>query len=214
MRISPFKFERPDLLLLSHPRSGTHFLAASLESHPKLHSRGECFLGLKCPASETEKINENIKKFIFVNKPDKINIAIVMYRDVNILENLCGPLADFRVIHLLRSPDCVARSIVQAKANKKLYGKKHKMHYKINEEVPPNNFVEFDNLEEIKAKIKKCQKEFCKRLKSHTNVLTVSYEELTGNRQVNQIPEDFARRLLTFLNLEYYPLSNQLRKTS
>ena len=44
-------------------------------------------------------------------------------------------------------------------------------------------------------------------------MLTISYEEITRNQQTTNLSPDIALRLLTFLNLEYAPLTTTLRKT-
>jgi hypothetical protein len=53
----------PEVLIISHPRSGTHLLESFLECHPLIHGRGEIFL--------TYQRNGIIEK----NQGSKINVG-------------------------------------------------------------------------------------------------------------------------------------------
>jgi len=105
--------EKPDVIILSHPRSGTHFLQASLASHPKVHVRDE-FMRIYARTGLDELKNLiNFKGRIYANTPRRLNIGIIMYQDVPEFEKRFGPLYQAKIIHLVRDPRRVARSFAQ-----------------------------------------------------------------------------------------------------
>jgi len=202
-------FEKPDIIILSHPRSGTHFLEGSLGSHPKVHMRRACLLQYQRDSESKEP--QSRKRF--KNKPGHINTAIVMYKQVELFEELCGPLSGVKIVHLLRDAEFVARSCVQYAANKLVYGGKVKAHYRLDETPPANVPIETGDLEKRKAGIERIQSWHLDLLKSHPQVFTVKYEDLTGNKQVTILPEQFSRNILAFMGLEYQPLVVPFQKT-
>jgi hypothetical protein len=205
-------FERPDVIIISHPRSGTHFLAASLASHPTIHSRGECVQWYTRNVKNPSMIKKGIERHQATNKPGKINIAIVMYCHIEAYHRLCGQIAPSKVMHLLRNPENIARSVLQAAANWHCYGDRYKAHCRVGETALPNAPIDTDRIESEARIIRRLQIQFSKHLQSFNDVLSITYEELTGNQQTSKIPEATARKLLTYLNLEYHPLSNYLKK--
>jgi len=71
------------------------------------------------------------------------------------------------------------------------------------------------NQENIDAKIlhyKRLLNWFSKKIKKYP-CLVVRYENLTYNKEVKQIVESEAKRILDFLELEYYPLKTRLVKS-
>jgi len=207
------QFEKPDVIILGHARSGTHFLEACLASHPKIHKRGECILRFKRNRGDPALHEECLRDHLFINRPNHLNIAIVRYGDVSLLNQLCGPLFEFRVIHLLRAPEDVALSVAQMWADRRLHGKDFKAHYKINEPMRPHGPIRLDELEKLKAKVHSEQSDYIKYLASHANIITLKYEEMTNNEQTNLLPDAVGRRILDFLGLEFCPLRNKLQKT-
>jgi hypothetical protein len=210
-------FELPEVLILSYPRSGTHFLQSSLASHPKIHGRGECIMRFKRLISQQPKQEQSQNlpdPFIFTNKPNHLNVAILMYKLVDFATDEFGcSLTDFKIIHLIRNPKQVAYSNAQAGANRKSLGAKFKAHYRLHECLPPNSPISLQMVDKIEKEVILLQKKYSKKLGSHPNVLTIDYETLTSGRQVNKISKEYASLLLNFLGLNYAPLRNSLRKT-
>jgi hypothetical protein len=210
---SQIAFDKPDVVILSHPRSGTHFLEASLNSHPRIHKRGQCVLRYNLRHADQRSVELQQKAKIFSNEPGRVNIAIVMYSEVEDFERLCGPLARCKVIHLLRNSKDVARSVAQWQADKAVYGTNSRAHYKLGEKPLPKAPLQHDGLADIEAEVKKWQRNFTKQLQKHPAVMVVRYEEITHNRQVNRLSYEFGKKILNFLGLGPYPLHNELRKT-
>jgi len=208
------KFEPPYAIIVGHPRSGTHLLEECLASHPKIHKRSECVLRYKQLGGKKKLPAVLLKRPIFTNQPGCVNIAIVMYAELPLLEQLCGPLAGFKIIHLLRSPPDVARSCAQWKANKAKYGKKARAHFKVNETPQPNAKFPTAALPAHALEIKKLQDQHAALFAQHPATLTVSYEEFTGNREVDRLPDAFSKKILKFIGLQPRPLFCDLRKTS
>jgi len=206
-------FEKPDVVILSCARSGTHFLSTSLASHPKVHTRGECVLRYKREGSNKTLSKLYRENYRFTNKANCVNTAIIMYPEVHLFEELCGSLFTFKIIHLLRNAEEVAKSIVQKEANISKYGEDYKSHYKIDEECPSNVSYDLARVAALKHAVKAMQIQFLDLLKPHQNILILRYEALTKNKQVNMLPKMLARTILDFLNLDYCPLTNTLRKT-
>jgi hypothetical protein len=209
----PPKFESPYAIIVGHPRSGTHLLESCLGSHPKIHKRSECVLRYKLLAGDKKRLAELRKGYIFTNLRKSVNIAIVMYAELPLFEQLCGPIAGFKVIHLLREPLAVARSVAQWKANKAKYGKKARAHFKTNETPLPNAPFKKASLRAIARQVKQLQDQHVALFAQHPATLTVTYEEFTGNRQVDQLPEAFCQKILKFIGLRPHPLACDLRKT-
>jgi hypothetical protein len=50
----PVGLAKPDVIILSHQRSGTHFLESSLAAHPRIHKRGKCVMQYERRAHDAE----------------------------------------------------------------------------------------------------------------------------------------------------------------
>jgi hypothetical protein len=206
--------ETPDAIILSHARSGTHFLLSSLASHPAIHGRGEFILRYQRWRQDGNvEIISPDGVGLFSNLANRFNIGIVMYPCVEAFENLCGPLHDCQIIHLLRNPADVAISLVQMEADRAKLGSSFRAHSRITEPPPVHFEIDFEAVAMQKERIGKVQEIFSRRLASCSKVLSISYEEITNNRQVNLVDEAIAARILSFLRLAYSPLSTTLRKT-
>ena len=146
------------------------------------------------------------------NKLDCLNVAIVMYGQVPRFEALCAPLSDCRIIHLLRHPKNVALSVAQLRADHDRYPDLQ-AHYRKDEMPPPHAPASAELAERYFEKVSRLQQVFHARFSDHANVLTVSYEEMTQDREISELPEAVTVRLLDFLGLRYRSLTNGLRKT-
>lgn len=204
-------FAPPDVLIVSYQRSGTHFLEASLGSHPGVHGRGECVHRYQLHSGNRALCARHRRNGVFANRPGRLNTAIVMYSQIETFEELCGSIFNFKTIHLLRDAAQVARSCGQRRANRKFYGAQCKAHYQLGEAPPANRPFEVnpDRLRLIIA----AQQKYTKLLAAHPDLLTLRYEDLTGNAQVNELPVKYVKKILKFLDLPYHPLRNRLLKT-
>jgi hypothetical protein len=209
----PPKFESPYAIIVSHPRSGTHLLESCMASHPKIHKRSECVLRYKQLLDKKTRKTALRDQRIFKNQAGRVNIAIVMYAELPLFEQLCGPVTRVKVIHLLRNPVAVARSFAQWEANKARYGKKARAHYKAGEKPAPNAPFSEESIRSITREVKKQQKKHVALFARHLSALTVAYEEFTDNQQVGHLPEEFCQKILGFIGLPLRPLTCDLRKT-
>lgn len=204
-------FDRPDAVILSHQRSGTHFLLATLASHPKIAGRGECVLGYRRYLS-TGRINPAMSNN-FKNQPHKLNIAIVMYSQVSLFEQLCGSLFNFKIIHLLRNPHATALSLAQWHADRDYGRGEYLPHYRVGQMMPQPRPISMQKVALLEKQIVEVQKRYLRKTNIYCDVLQVAYEDLTQNQQTNRLDQYWARVLLEFLGCDDAPLTNSLQKT-
>jgi len=207
MNNKPSTLAAPDFVIVSSPRSGTHFLESALASHPRIHGRGECVLRF-CRSLAPPS------KYVFINKPGHLNGAIVMYAQIRDFEQMFGSIHEFKAIHLLRNPRDAALSRAQKESDRKLMGAKYKAHRRMQEGPQQHTSISAERVNEFYEKIKKDQEVFRKFIEGHPNLLEVTYEDLTNNSQVHKLAEEPARRLLSFLGVPYKSLTTTLRKTA
>jgi hypothetical protein len=201
------QIQPPQVVILSHPRSGTHLLQAALNSHPSIHGRGECVL------AHMRGVIPN-SKFIFANKPEYLNTAIVMYGYFNYFERVCGSIFNFKTIHLLRKPMDAALSLAQLEADKLHLGEVFSAHRRYSDPPPVHSPISRTRVAKLCARATQGQKRFTELLRHHTNILTVTYEELTNNSEIQELPDAIAAQLLAFLSVKYCRLTTTLGKTA
>jgi hypothetical protein len=208
-------FERPDAIILANQRSGTHLLQDFLASHPGVHPRGECVLRYKRHwGKKTEHSLIALQKpHVFTNKPSFLNIAIVMYNQVDLYERLCGDLEEVAVIHLLRDPLSTATSVAQMRADRAVAGLSYRAHYHVHESLPSPSPAAAVEVPEIARQIEDWQRAYSARLGSHRKMLKIGYEDISGGREVRELADEIALPLLHFLGLPSHPLRTTLRKT-
>jgi sulfotransferase family protein len=207
--------ERPHIAIVSHQRNGTHFLMASLASHPLIHGRGEFVYQLQRLADVPNNQRDwRDLRFIFRNKPNRMNVAIVQYSQIRLFEALCGELSDIKVIHLLRRPLDTAYSVAQMEADRARLGNRFKAHYRLNETPPPAAQASMARVMELAKALEEVQERFIVRLAKHPHMLRLEYEDLTQGRQVNRLSPRHCREILEFLEAPVQSLSNNLRKRS
>lgn len=203
--------EPPHAIILSHQRSGTHLLQAALASHPRVHGRGEFILQYRRRGREPRSANSSD---IYVNRPGLVNLGIVMYSECDIFQNVCARLDTMKIIHLLRNPRDVARSVAQMEADRVKLGPDFKAHYTL-DEVPHAPAVSSEELRvAIQAKVAAEQEHFMAQMDGHPRLFVVTYEDLTGGKQTNALARTLAEPILNFIGLEYRPLTCNLRKSA
>jgi hypothetical protein len=143
-----------------------------------------------------------------------MNIAIVMYSHAPLFEQLCGPLFNFKTIHLTRNALDTAKSAAQWQADRDTSPDRCRAHYRVDQHIPKHMKIPPGRVEAFTKEIEDRQKRAVRRLTLHCDVYTVSYEDLSQNKQTNQFERKMAEPLLKFLGLEYHPLRNSLRKVS
>lgn len=209
------RLNAPDLVIFSHQRSGTHFLQASLASHPEIDPRGEIVLKFKKVRDRlivNSALANAIRSLTDVN-PGRISVGIVMYSQLELFEKLFGSLMNFKVIHLTRNPAHVARSLVQMQADKAAFGARYRAHYSVKEAMHSPAPISEIQIQAKAERIMLLQRFYASLIEGHPDALTVSYESLCQNRQVNQLPDKSARQLLEFIDIPYQVLTNTLQKT-
>jgi len=152
------------------------------------------------------------KTYIYKNKPGYVNVAIVMYSRVEDYEKFFGSVFNSKIIHLLRNPGNTARSCLQKRANRACYGASYKSRRKLHEQLTPNAPIDMKEVETLSIKIADTQNKYMALLKTHPDIFTVYYDDITNNAQVNEVPEIFCASILKFLCLPYHPLTNDLQK--
>jgi hypothetical protein len=240
--MAPKVFEKPHAIILSVPRSGTHFLQASLASHPRIFSRDEFLVRYANNGSNELDNLLGLRYHAYANKPSRLNIGIIMYENIQDYESFFGPLTETKIIHLLRNPLDIALSCLRMETDRKYYQNKFRKHYLQNERPLPHRKFQIgilhallrnicvwspdgsppansapssfeEGIAAIAQVIETMQSHVSRQLASHPDILTVNYDEITGNTQVNRLPKPICVKILDFLDLEYRPLTNNLRKT-
>ena len=206
-------FVSPEVLILSHQRSGTHMLLASLMSHPQVRSRGECVLGYRTCLDNHDIATLMERAYIYSNRADRVNIGIVMYSAMAAFAELGGSLETIRKHPLLRDPHKTARSCLALRASRAA-DPSVKSQYTLDERQPTSHVsVDSAKIVALAGRIAALQAYYKSLLVYHPHVLSVSYEELTHDRQVNTVPEEVSDKLLVFLGLPLQVLTNPLQKT-
>jgi hypothetical protein len=209
-------FEKPDVIILSQQRSGTHLLLSLLASHPSVHGRGECVLTYERHTKYKHLMLTIPEKtpFIFTNNPHHLNIAIIMYCNIPLFEKLCGSLLATKTIHLLRDAKDVALSIAQMEADRTRHGVAFKAHYRVHQEQPAHSPISLARVDRLQKWTTNVQHEYVRILKSHPDVMTITYEEMTNRKQINELSGCLATKVLDFLGLESFGLKTTLKKTA
>ena len=147
------------------------------------------------------------------NMAGALNIGIVMYSQVPLFESHCCGLCEIPIIHLLREPNAVARSVVQMRADKCRLGTLYKPHYRAGERPHAKAVIDPMSVGRWTERVAASQAEFAARIRGNARVLSLNYEELTGNRETSELPRAKAEEILAFLGLPYCRLVNDLQKT-
>jgi hypothetical protein len=213
MAIPPF--EIPQVIILSYPRSGTHFLESALASHPQIRTRGECFLRYRRRLLDSAHPEHFFRpdSVVYTNSPDKVNIGILMYNVVEFFNEYCGSLTDYRIIHLLRNPRDAAISVLQMRANRAHYGNAYAVHYRIGQVVPPHCPYDVNEVELLEHQIAAEQAKFLLLLRDQQNVLELVYDALLSSHDCDDMPRNIAETILNFLDLPPMPLRTSLQRT-
>ena len=187
----------PEIIILSTQRSGTHLLESFLTKHPRINGKGEMFLRYK----RTGILKEN--------DDNKINVAILMYSEINVFLNLGGGNYFPKIIHLIRAPYQVALSRLQMQADKLQLGDKYKAHCKVSDLQKPEiieklnrrNKPDLSTVESLSAAILKNQTKHISLLEK-VHHLQIDYNEIAQNgKSAEYLNEDTQRKLLAFLEL-------------
>jgi hypothetical protein len=137
-----------------------------------------------------------------------------MYAQFRSFQEICGDIFNFKVIHLLRAPAQAAHSRAQMEADREFWGTRFKAHRAFYEPPQQHLPISRDRVQALSAKIERDQEHFRNLLINHPSIITISYEELTNNLQIDRLCKTTALHLLNFLGLEYSPLKTKLKKTA
>jgi hypothetical protein len=182
----------PEILIISHQRSGTHMLESFLKSHPMINGKGEILLKY-----ETSGLLEK-------NQQNKKNVGILMYGQMNTFERIGGILKKHKIIHLLRNPEDVALSILQMKSDKEIQKSDYKAHYKENETIPKRNNLKYSKLELLILEKMIAYKQIkYSEILSKIGCLEITYESMApNNKTVKELDGKIAKRIFEFLDLK------------
>lgn len=183
-----------DFLILTTQRSGSHMLASALNSHPSISCEGEITSrGVSTDDSVIEP------------SAGETRGAILMYNRWH----TPGKFPASKIIHLVRNPCNTAQSRVANEQSKKLKGREHRAHYwkKVTREFEIGRKVLRETENDIKNEIYRMRKEI-----QRTSHMEISYEELTGNTSITQVPQESADRISAFLGVPVAPLIVDLVK--
>jgi len=170
-------------IILCSQRSGSHFLATLLNSHPDIACYGE----------SGEKMTE------LVNATGRVKGYILMYnrvKDFSLLDNI-------KIIHLVRNSYDTARS--------RWVNSQKKFPSHLTEDVEFSVKIHVREVIKLANEIEKLHNKFRELIKNKPHI-EVSYDDLTGGRSKNTISKPNTKLLLDFLGVEYSKLSTELKK--
>lgn len=178
-----------DFAIVCHQRSGSHMLATALNSHPEVCCQGELLQTIKTPHK------------VYAPRPivpHGVSGAILMYGHWKLTTQL--GLNPKKCIHLLRDPIRTAISVAKNLADEQTRGPEHRPHFPRGSKH--RQMVEFDAtaVPELAARIAERQQRFAVFLADRT-VLEIRYEDLTGEKDVEVLPEQASSRILEFLGV-------------
>lgn len=178
-----------DFIILCTQRTGSHMLASALNAHPDISCCGELR-----------------PKDIVVPSSGDVTGAILMYsnwRDFGVR------VSASKIIHLVRDPDNTAKSRLVNNKDKEEQKKKHKAHFL--EKVDRGFEIDVKQVGDLSGSIRKKVKRARGWIRDIPHI-EVTYEELTENVSVSQLPTEVAKRITDFLGLSYAPLITELVK--
>ena len=167
-----------DFLIITQPRSGSHMLATALNGHSQISCTGEI---------------RNPRDFI---KPTEGEIlgGILHYSPE-------GDITAKKYIYMKRDITERSRSV------DRLHQIKH------NETDPKFHFLEPKTLDVSSIVYKQSTFDICKERTAQLEEflldkdhITVTYEEITGNKSITEIPEAVGRKITEYLGVKYEPL--------
>jgi hypothetical protein len=193
-----------DFAIVCHQRSGSHFLATAINSHPEVHCQGELL----------QLLIEPDKAYAAVCHvaTGTVNGAIIMY-DQWIMANVLG-IVPPKVIHLLRDPRRTALSVIRNEASSRdPWYDPHRYRHVPGIPAAREPSIGAAGLAAWTAYIQHQQNEFHRSLPASR--LQVTYEELCGDRDVHAIDPGVANQIVDFLGVSRRDhLVTLLRKTS
>jgi hypothetical protein len=182
----------PEILIISHPRSGTHLLESFLKGHPMINGRGVIIV----------KYEE--KGIIETNKIFKFNVGILMYEHISTFEKLGGILKKHKIIHLVRNSKDVALSILQMKADKIIQHSNYVAHHKENEIIPIRGKIIYSKKQLLimERMVEYRQKKYSEELRKF-GCLELSYESIApNNTTVKELDKKISKAIFDYLGIK------------
>lgn len=179
-----------DFFILTAQRSGSHMLASALNSHPSISCEGE--LGRPDDVIKSSK--------------GEVKGAILMYRHWHMFGD---QFTARKILHLVRDPYNIARSRLANEQDKKQKKWEHEAHFR--EKVSREFELDGKMLGEVRDAVKDETRRIRNDLRQ-TLHMEVSYEELTGDVSVTEIPQEVSDKLTSFLEVPSASLSTDLVK--
>jgi len=181
-----------DFLIVCHQRSGSHLLASFLDSHLEI-----CCLG--------ERADHCCKEWTLRGR-------IFMYGTFLRQQKLL--LETTKFILLTRDEDKQAFSTVRNSSLRKQHGDRYKAHLKKPDPLQSMTW-NFEAPEKMLSRIKtriRADGNQVRELIDGRSTISVTYEEMTRNRNVSTMPEKLTRRIMEYFGLPYRKLTTDLKK--
>ncbi|MEN6422053.1 MAG: hypothetical protein ABFD76_08895 [Smithella sp.] len=182
----------PEILIISHPRSGTHLLESFLKSHSVINGKGVIIV----------RYEEN--GVMGKNKKSQINVGILMYEHISTFEKLGGILKKHKIIHLIRNSKDVALSILQMRADKIIQSTRYKAHYIEDEIIPKRGEINYSKKELLimEKMIEYRQKKYSEEL-NRTGCLEITYESIApGNKTNKELDKIITKKIFDYLEIK------------
>jgi hypothetical protein len=189
-----------DFIILFGVRSGSHMLGDALNSHPQIACKGEREADVVVDKEPTDK-TVNGRLLQYATYDNKIN------------KGKKGFPSTRRIILLVRDPKQRALSHMMNHEDNTKNRNNHLAHFYGGEK--PQHF-KLDPKQHLRLtrKFRKADKSWINTLKkSKYPYLIVNYEDLTGGKEIDEIPREKAQKILNFLGLPYRPLKTKLKKS-
>jgi len=205
--------DMPEVIILSTQRSGTHLLESFLDAHPQVRAHGELYLSFKRSGVQA------------VMHKDKINIGILMYSQLKWFLELTRDIDDiieFKLIHLLRDGEDVAKSRLKMTLGRQLLGENYKTHFFTEDRKTVVDLQKIsagctdrERQAALTTQIVRDQERFRLLLQGKPH-LEVSYNDFVPhNGEATILGKEVQSKLLAFIGLEQipYPLHTTMIKT-
>lgn len=183
------------MTVMSHQRSGTHFLGSCIGSHPAVKYTGEIFGGGKLPGSE-ERLKEILGRVMCGGF--EVVCLDTKYNQINRYVAALLAQDGVKVVHLIR------RNLLRLYFSGELHTWRGQNPG--NKKMPTFQFHP-KRFSAIERQIEGYRRRF-----AYLADVTVYYEELSGNRATRRLPKRTAEMVCGMADVEYMPLTTDHKK--
>ena len=183
--------------IMAQQRSGTHMLGSFIGSHPQMKYTGEIFC--RNVPQTVEQMNKTLGKVVCGGW--SVIVLDVKYNQIS--EPVEHLLSQIKVVHLLR------KDLLRLYFSGELHSYYNRSpEAKKQREIPAFQFDEARYWDIVLAR-----QQWIRRF-SWLEDLRLCYEDLTGNRQIAQLPEWAGRQICALARVEYRPLTTTWTKNA